>query len=212
MGAASDLHTLVMHGLRLKGFAEAPAIGEAVGVAEADAKPVLDQLVAEGLATYRDGKLSGFSLTRAGRERHGELLSAELDTTGARAAVEGAYQRFLQLNTELLTVCTAWQLREIGGESTVNDHTDGVYDADVIEQLNALHHRVEPICDDLGSTLARFAGYGPRLSYALQKVRGGDGDWFTRPMIPSYHTVWFEMHEDLLCTLGIERGAEAEGA
>ncbi len=27
-------------------------------------------------------------------------------------------------------------------------------------------------------------------------------------MIPSYHTVWFEMHEDLLCTLGIERGAE----
>jgi len=41
-------------------------------------------------------------------------------------------------------------------------------------------------------------------------VSAGDVDWFTKPMIPSYHTVWFEMHEDLLCTLGIERGSEGE--
>ncbi|MDQ1375434.1 MAG: hypothetical protein QOJ09_2772, partial [Actinomycetota bacterium] len=28
------------------------------------------------------------------------------------------------------------------------------------------------------------------------------------PLIDSYHTVWFELHEDLLSTLGIERGSE----
>jgi hypothetical protein len=28
-------------------------------------------------------------------------------------------------------------------------------------------------------------------------------------MIASYHTVWFELHEDLLCTLGLERGSES---
>ena len=39
----------------------------------------------------------------------------------------------------------------------------------------------------------------------------GDTDWFTKPMIPSYHTVWFELHEDLLATLGIERGSEGGG-
>ena len=27
-------------------------------------------------------------------------------------------------------------------------------------------------------------------------------------MIDSYHTVWFELHEDLLATLGIERSSE----
>ena len=59
--------------------------------------------------------------------------------------------------------------------------------------------------------LDRFRGYGPRLSDAVQRVQKGDTDWFTKPMIASYHTVWFEMHEDLLCTLGIERGAEGEG-
>ena len=45
----------------------------------------------------------------------------------------------------------------------------------------------------------------------LDRVQGGDTDWFTKPMIASYHTVWFELHEDLLCTLGIERGSEGEG-
>ena len=76
---------------------------------------MLDQLVVDGLATYRDGKLSGFTLTKAGREHHAHLLSAELEAAGAREAVQGAYARFLQLNTDLLTICTAWQLRYIDG-------------------------------------------------------------------------------------------------
>jgi hypothetical protein len=45
----------------------------------------------------------------------------------------------------------------------------------------------------------------------MEQIRAGDTDWFTKPMIPSYHTVWFEMHEDLLSTLGIERGSEGAG-
>ena len=211
MSTPSEPRTLVMHGLRLKGFAEPAGVGEAVGVPESDAKPVLDQLVTEGLATYRDGKLSGFSLTKDGRVEHARLLSEELDRTGTRAAVDDAYRRFLQLNTELLGVCTEWQLRDVAGQSTVNDHSDAAYDAAVVDKLAALHARVEPICDALGEALDRYAGYGARLAAALQRVRSGESDWFTKPMIPSYHTVWFELHEDLLATLGIERGSEGEG-
>ena len=211
MSTPSDLRTLVMHGLRLKGFAEAAGVGEAVGVAEADAKPVLDQLVADGLATYRDGKLSGFSLSKPGREAHARLLADELSDAGVRDVIDGGYRQFLTLNTQLLEVCTKWQLRDVDGESTVNDHSDPAYDAGVIETLADLHAEVEPICNDLGAALARFGSYGARLDHALQRVRDGDTDWFTKPMIPSYHTVWFEMHEDLLCTLGIERGSESAG-
>ena len=39
----------------------------------------------------------------------------------------------------------------------------------------------------------------------------GEVDWFTRPTIPSYHSVWFELHENLLATLGIDRAQEASG-
>jgi hypothetical protein len=208
MSASTDPRLLVMHGLRLKGFADVCAVAEAVCVSEADAKPVLDQLVVDGAATYRDGKLCGFTLTRSGREQHAELLSAELDAAGARDVVQDAYARFLGLNTDLLTICTAWQLRDSEREPIVNDHSDAAYDASVIDRLTALHEGAAPICDDLSDALDRYAHYGPRLALALERVRGGDTEWFTKPMIPSYHTVWFEMHEDLLSTLGIERGSE----
>jgi hypothetical protein len=141
---------------------------------------------------------------------HAHLLAAELDGAHARGGVDAAYRQFLLLNTRLLEVCTEWQLRDVDGVSTVNDHSDHAYDAAVIEQLADLHDEVEPICNDLAAALDRFAAYGPRLEHALQRVRSGDSDWFTKPMIPSYHTVWFEMHEDLLTTLGIERGAEGD--
>jgi hypothetical protein len=78
----------------------------------------------------------------------------------------------------------------------------------VIEQLADLHAKVTPICADLGAALDRFGGYAGRLGDAVAKVRAGDVDWFTKPMIASYHTVWFELHEDLLATLGIERSSE----
>jgi hypothetical protein len=66
------------------------------------------------------------------------------------------------------------------------------------------------VCGTLGSQLARFSGYGPRLATAVDKVEKGDTDWFTKPLIDSYHTVWFELHEDLLATLAIERAREGE--
>ena len=162
MSAPSDLRTLVMHGLRLKGFAEAAGVGEAVGVPEADAKPMLDQLVADGLATYRDGKLSGFSLTKPGREEHARLLSAELDGGGrARRHRRRPTGSSCSSTPSCCPVCTEWQLRDVDGESTVNDHSDAAYDAAVIEKLAALHARVEPICADLGAALDRFARLRP---------------------------------------------------
>lgn len=208
MSEPSDPRTLVLHGLRLKGFAEAPAVAETVTVDASAAKLLLDELVAEQLATYREGRMSGFTLTPSGRAEHARLLSDELDAAGVREAIRAAYKRFLGLNGGLLEVCTAWQLRDVDGEPAINDHTDPAYDAGVIARLAALHAQVHPICDELAGSLARYAVYGPRLTTALDRVRAGDTDWFTKPVIPSYHTIWFELHEDLLSTLGIERGSE----
>jgi hypothetical protein len=71
-----------------------------------------------------------------------------------------------------------------------------------------IHDRVRPVTVDLRETIDRFAGYGTRLREALEKVVAGEHEWFTKPVIDSYHTIWFELHEDLLCTLGIERSKE----
>lgn len=208
MTLPSEPQLLVMHALRLKGFALPPVVAEAADVPEDEVTAILDRLVADSLVTFRDGRLSGFTLTPTGRAQHARLLSDELDAHGVRASITAAYAKFLGLNAGLLEVCTAWQLRDVDGEPVLNDHADLTYDAEVIEQLAELNSRVHPICEELAVALARYGRYGSRLAHAVDRVRNGDIDWFTKPVIASYHTVWFELHEDLLATLGIERGSE----
>ena len=82
------------------------------------------------------------------------------------------------------------------------------HDAAVLGELEAVATVAGPVCEQLGGTLERLAGYGPRLAEARARVRAGETDWLTSPVIDSYHTVWFELHENLLMTLGIERGQE----
>ena len=41
---------------------------------------------------------------------------------------------------------------------------------------------------------------------ALERVDKGERSWVDRPRADSFHTVWFELHEDLLATLALSRG------
>jgi predicted ArsR family transcriptional regulator len=163
MPRSSDDRLLVLHGLRLKGFALADAIAEQVGVGAATVTSVLGELEADGLVQYRDGRLTGWALTTEGRREHERSLNDELNEAGCREDVLGAYKRFLALNHELLELCTRWQLREVGGEQIMNDHSDTAHDAAVLDDLAALHARVEPICADLAALFDRFGAYGERL-------------------------------------------------
>jgi hypothetical protein len=202
----SDTRLLVLHGLRLKGFAPVDDVAAVVQVSVDDVGQHLDDLQADELVLYREGRLTGWSLTAAGRTEHERLLAEELEAIGCRGLVEDAYQRFLELNPDLLTVCTAWQMKD---DTTLNPHDDEEYDRGVVEQLGEVHDRVEPVLGDLQAELGRYQRYQPRFTYALERVRAGEPEWFAKPMIDSYHTVWFQLHEDLLNTLGIERSKEA---
>jgi hypothetical protein len=212
MAHRSDPRLLVLHGLRLKGLADAAAIAAGVGLSVADVEACLRGLAAEGLVVHRDAPVAGWSLTPAGRAEHSRLVGREVDAAGVRPAIEGAYERFRALNAGVLDACSRWQVRDIAGTPVRNDHSDPDYDPRVVADLARLHRRVEPLCDDLAATLERYRPYRPRLANAVDKVEAGARDWFTKPRLPSYHTLWFELHEDLLTTLGLDRTAEAEPA
>ncbi len=209
MSHVSEPHFLVLHGLRLKGFAAEMAIARLTGLAPAEVDTHLSKLAADGLAQHREGRITGWALTPSGRAQHAEDCAAEVAAAGCRAAIEDAYRRFLDINHDFLAVCTDWQLRTADGAQVMNDHSDAMYDGAVVDRLRALDVAVQPICDDLGAAMARFKGYGPRLGAALEKVESGADEWFTGALIESYHTIWFELHEDLLATLGVARGSEA---
>ena len=59
-----------------------------------------------------------------------------------------------------------------------------------------------------GEVLVRLAPYGPRLARTCRRVVEGETKMFTGVMCGSYHDVWMELHEDLILTQGIDRGAE----
>ncbi len=206
MAYASDPRFLVLHTVRLKGFADHEVVAARVGF---DPAPHLEELRDGGLAVKREGRVSGWALTPDGRAHHAKLIADELSTSGQREPVEGGYNRFLAINQHMLGCCTQWQIRTVNGTEVPNDHRDPAHDAEAIARLAKIDDAVQPVAADLADALARFAGYSERLASARAKVESGDTDWFTKPLIDSYHTVWFELHEDLLATLGIDRSKEA---
>jgi hypothetical protein len=203
----SDAAFLVLHVLRVKGIARVEEVAATTRLPTATVEAELQAAAAAGSAKERGGRLPGWSLTGDGRRRHRALACLDVGRV-ARPVLDDAYRRVLALNPELLATCTAWQLREVDGERVVNDHADAAHDAAVLARLERVHDEVRPVYDALAAVLDRFAAYGPELDHALERVRAGDADWFTRPTVRSYHQVWFELHEDLLATLGIERADE----
>ena len=95
-------------------------------------------------------------------------------------------------------------MRPAGGVPAPNDHTDTAYDARVLDRLTDLDRRAGAVCADLAAAAPRFGRYRDRLSDALARARAGAGEYVTDSM-DSYHIVWFQLHEDLLNTLGIPR-------
>jgi hypothetical protein len=183
-GAADALP--VLQAVRLKGRV---ARAELTGV---------DALADAGLLT--DG--ASVRLTAQGRARLAELLAEErADVDGA--AAERVYERFGPINAEFKTAVSQWQL-EKGGPAAEEAA------ARVLARVGELHAAVAPVLADAATLVARLGVYTGRLDEALRRARAGDMTWLTRPLVDSYHTVWFELHEELIGLAGRTRAGEAE--
>lgn len=209
MSHPSTDEVLVLQALRTRGCIDTPTVAAVTGL---DLQRVTDLLAGfeeAGWVRRQEGRLVGWVLKPEGRVEGQRRLQAELEAAGERATVEDAYERFVAANPELLAICTEWQARPVGRARVPNDHSDPEHDDAVLRRLRALDVEAQAICALLASALARFSPYGERLANALDKVRGGALDWLTSPSVESYHEVWFELHEDLLATLGLDRADEA---
>jgi hypothetical protein len=186
----------VMQTVRLKGTVTAEAVTAATGVGEAAG--ALQSLVSSGDLQEREGR---YRLTRQGRDRLDDRLAQErtgLDTD----ALGETYAQFTPLNRELKALTGRWQMRA----DEPNDHTDAGYDAAIIAELVRLDERFMPLLDRiLQLSPPRMAGYRARFAAALQRVGEGDHRWLLGAMIDSYHTVWFELHQELFGVLGRSR-------
>ncbi|MFI7450071.1 transcriptional regulator [Nonomuraea sp. NPDC049714] len=201
---------LVLHAVRITGYADTPVIAHRFGLDAAETKELLYDAEAYGWVEHAAFAGSGgWSLTERGRAENERLLGAELARVGGVEEVRAVHRDFLPLNALLLRACTDWQLRPTAGDRlAVNDHSDAGWDARVLHELADIDRALAPLVDRLGSVLTRFLGYDGRFAAALARARAGESAWVDRTDVDSCHRVWFELHEDLIATLGISRQTE----
>ena len=193
-----DLH-LVMHAVAIKKHAAADAIASVAGLPLSRVNAALALGVAKGRIVEADGR---YVLTPAGRLMLDGEYSRYYAALRADARFAGGYERFEVINRELKQLVTDWQTLEIGGSRVPNDHSDKDYDARIVDRLSALHERFEPVLKSLVASAPRLAVYQRKLEAALSRAEDGDIAWVSDARTESYHTAWFELHEDLLRLLG----------
>ena len=190
--------------IAIKGFAQLPALSDALLSTPEGVQPVADQLVIEGLAATVAG---AYRSTDAGAARAAELLAGEQSRWGTEAAV-AALDAFLALDHRVKDTVTAWQLRDDPSGQVPNDHADANYDRSVLERLSALHVDTIAWLTPLRTAWPRIAGYGIRLDRAAEAAAAGDGRFVASPRVDSYHGIWFELHEELIRLAGRTREGE----
>lgn len=207
-GSRPDL--LVLHAVRILGFADDAAVAHRFGLDGAGTSELLLDAEAHGWVTHSAfAGVGGWSLTERGRVENERLLADELAAAGGSDEVHDVHQGFLPLNARLQSATTDWQLRPTPHDRlAANDHTDAAWDSGVLDELAAVEHGLRPLAARLSAVLPRFRGYDSRFAAALRRARDGDSGWVDRTDVDSCHRVWFELHEDLIATLGLDRAAQ----
>lgn len=198
----TDVDFLAVHGLAVRKAAGPAAVADLLGLDEAEVSAALDAAQAMGRVAGANGM---FMVAPQGVA----WLVSEYPTRYAQVREDGAltaaYERFERVNTDLLALFTDWQTVPTGGTRVPNDHSDKDYDRHIIDRLGDLNEKAERVVGRCAEVWPRLSRYVERLAFAYDKVLSGDIAFVSGVRIDSYHTVWFELHEDLLRMLGRTR-------
>jgi pyruvate,orthophosphate dikinase len=194
----------VLSTLAIKGYVTRHGLAEALFTAPDDVDSLLDGLVADGLV---ENTADAFRLTANGKNVAGQILAQDRDRWGTDRAAT-ALDSFLALDQRMKETVSAWQMRDVEGSQTLNDHRDPAYDAEVLARLAALHGDALAWLSPIVASVARYEIYLGRLDRAARLVSDGDPRYVASPRVDSYHSIWFELHEDLILLSGRTRAEE----
>jgi DNA-binding MarR family transcriptional regulator len=194
----------VLHGLRCLGVAEEDRLARCIGMHRGKVTEILRRLHSRGLVDHDPEPFGGWSLTLRGRATEHQLTDLEVEESGVRDRLYHYYRSFMRLHNALLSVGHDWEMRPVGGTRMLNSHRDTEYDAEVLSRLVGIHMGTKWVYVELAGLLERFGIYEPRFSFALEHALAGENS-YVADSVDSYQSVWLQLHEDLVATLGISR-------
>ena len=110
-----------------------------------------------------------------------------------------AYDAFMGINSNFKRILTDYQ--------TAAD--DARARERALRRLRRLHARAMEVARQAGEAVPRLSGYAGRFARALDLIEAGDARFWASPLVDSYHSLWFELHEELLQADGRTRAGEA---
>ena len=141
----------------------------------------------------------GLMLTPDGRSWVSDELQAERSRIDS-SEMNACYGRFMELNHEFKRLVSEWQLK--GPEPTPTDWDD------LVGSVTTIHSSLTPLLEEVCGQAQRLRSYSGRFVAALEAMRIGDRTMLASPLKDSYHTVWFEYHEELITLCGRDRSEE----
>jgi len=185
----------VLRALALKGMGGIDAIAHSLQTDEAAVEAVLAEV-----GELVTSNALGLMLTPEARTWLDGALADERSAVD-QAPFNDMYERFLVFNRDFKVLVTEWQT---GPQDTAALAT-------TTAALQALHDAFAPMVDESIAHAPRLCPYGPRFEQALAAFAAGDVSMLASPLKDSYHTVWFEYHEELI-HLGGRNRADEEAA
>jgi pyruvate,orthophosphate dikinase len=191
--------------LQLKGMAPVVLLSAATVDWLSDFAQRLERLQLVG---YVEHLPRGTRVTATGRAWLAARLEQEREASDASLCRQ-LYESFTPVNRRFKQLIFDWQMRVVAGSEVPNDHTDAAYDEAIIARLTELHETLVPVLDRAATVALRLKHYPGRFVRALRRAVAGERRYIAAPLIDSYHTIWFELHEDLLSVAGLGRAEEA---
>jgi pyruvate,orthophosphate dikinase len=159
----------------------------------------VEELVNGNAALFRTTP-RGVMLTAEGQTWLTERLAAE------RLAIDGAtfgawYEPFMELNHRFKQIVSQWQMAPGGAPAP------DAWPA-LVEAVAGIDSDLLPVLTGTAQQVRRLSKYQTRFEQALAALREGDQTMLASPLKDSYHTVWFEFHEELITLLDRDRATE----
>ena len=184
----------VLRAVGLAGVADLATVARATGLAADDARARVTSAEAAGLVSETP---RGYRLTAEGREEVAEGLQRERDGLD-RAAMEELYEAFVRIDRGFKELVTEYQLSQ---EPTRFSWA--------VASMTDVHPKVRDLAARASELVPRLAPYGTRFDDAMAHLENGDEKYLVSVTTDSYHTVWFQFHEELIEMAGRTRAEEA---